>query len=184
VRWEDELWEVVAAGELPEGGARYDLASWDDQYAIRVLLPYDETSETGRETDARDLVRRRTAGWLTLLLAPAAGLLPGRVQERLGTELGIRATALTLASTVLPLAVGSYALLMTLAAAFGAGVRLGGPAFAPLFPLLSYFMPESLLRFGVALAQDRPVGSLLGLPLYFLARATGLVSPPPTPPDV
>lgn len=182
VRWEDELWEVVAAGELPAGGARYELAPWDDRNAIRVLLPYDETSEAEREADAHDLARRRAAGWLALLLAPAAGLLPGRVQERLGTELGIRATALTLASTLLPMAVGTYALLMTLAAGFGAGLRLGGPAFAPLFPLLAYFMPESLLRLGVALAQDRPVGSLLGLPLYVLARGTGLVGPPPTPP--
>ncbi|MBK9375982.1 MAG: hypothetical protein IPN03_20260 [Holophagales bacterium] len=182
VRWEDELWEVVAAGQLPEGGALYDLAPWDERNAIRLLLPYDETSETEREADARDLARRRAAGWLALLLAPVAGLLPGRVQERLGTELGIRATALTLASTVLPMAVGTYALLMTLAAGFGAGMRLGGPAFAPLFPLLAYFLPESLLRLGVALAQDRPVGSLLGLPLYLLARWTGLVGPPSTTP--
>jgi hypothetical protein len=182
VRWEDELWEVIAAGEPPAGGAHYELAPWDDRNAIRLLLPYDETSEIEREADARDLARRRAAGWLALLLAPAAGLLPGRIQERLGTELGIRATTLTLASTVLPMAAGTYALLMTLAAGFGAGVRLGGPAFAPLFPLLAYFMPESLLRLGVALAQDRPAGSLLGLPLYLLARGTGLVGPPPTTP--
>jgi hypothetical protein len=43
-------------------------------------------------------------------------------------------------------------------------------------------MPESLLRFGIALAQERPVGSLLGLPLYLLARAVGLVGPPPESP--
>ncbi|HYN43080.1 MAG TPA: hypothetical protein VE129_14990, partial [Thermoanaerobaculia bacterium] len=45
VRWEDDLWEVVAAADLSAGGARYDLAPWNDQHAIRVLLPYDETSE-------------------------------------------------------------------------------------------------------------------------------------------
>lgn len=181
VRWEDELWEVVAARELPEGGARYDLAPWDDQHAIRVLLPYDETSEAERDADARDVGRRRAAGRLTLFLAPVAGLLPGCVQERLGTELGIRATTLTIASVFVPMAAGTYALLMTMAAGFGAGVRLGGPTLEPLFPLLIYFLPESLLRFGVAMAQDRPVGSILGLPLYLLARATGLVGPPPSP---
>lgn len=183
VRWEDDLWEVVAVADLPAGGARYDLAPWDDQHAIRVLLPYDDTSEAERDADARDVGRRRAAGRLTLLLAPVAGLLPGRVQERLGSELGIRAATLTLASVFVPMAAGTYALLMTLASGFGAGVRLGGPAFEPLFPLLAFFLPESLLRFGVAMAQDRPVGSILGLPLYLLARATGLVRPPPSPPE-
>ena len=62
------------------------------------------------------------------------------------------------------------------------GYRLEGPALAPFLPLLVYFLPESLLRLGIALAQDRPVGSLLGLPLYPLARATGLVGPPPESP--
>lgn len=182
VRWGGDLWEVVTAGDLPAGGARYELAPWDDRNAIRVLLPYDEKSEAQRDADARDVGRRRVAGWLTLLLAPVVGLLPGRVQERLGVELGIRATALTLCSAVIPMAVGTYALLMTLAAGFGAGVRLGGPAVDTFLPLVAYLMPESLLRFGVALAQERPVGSLLGLPLYVLARATGLVGPPPALP--
>ena len=179
VRWEDALWEVVAARDTPGSGVSYELAPWDDQHAIRILLPYDETSEAERSADARDVGRRQAAGWLTLLLAPVTGLLPGRIQERLEVELGIRATTLTVASAIVPMAVGTYALLMTLAAGFGAGVRLGGPNFAPLFPLLSYLLPESLLRFGVAVAQDRPVGSLFGLPLYLLARATGLVGPPP-----
>jgi len=178
IRWEDDLWEVVAAGAGPAEGSWYELAPWDDQHAIRVLLPYDETSEAERSADARDVGRRRAAGWLALFLAPVTGLLPGRVQERLGVELGIRATTLTLASVFVPLAAGTYALLMTLAAGFGAGVQLGSPASGPLLPFLVYFFPESLLRFGVALAQDRPVGSLLGVPLYVFARAAGLIAPP------
>lgn len=183
IRWEDALWEVVTARDTPGSGASYELAPWDDQHAIRVLLPYDETSEAERLADARDVARRRAAGRLTLLLAPVAGLLPGRVQERLGTELGIRAATLTLASVFVPMAAGTYALLMILASGFGAGIRLGGPAVEPLLPLLAFFLPESLLRLGVAMAQDRPVGSILGLPLYLFARATGLVEPPPSPPE-
>lgn len=181
VRWEDDLWEVVAAREAPGGGVWYDLCPWDDQQAIRVLLPYDDTSEAERDADARDVGRRRALGRLTLLLAPVAGLLPGRVQEHLEVELGIRASVLTLASTLAPMAVGTYALLMMLASGLGAGVQLGGPAVEPLLPLLSYFMPESLLRFGVAMAQGRPIGSILGLPLYLLGRAAGFVPPPPAP---
>lgn len=178
VRWEDDLWEVVSAEEA-EGGVRYELEPWDDRHAIRVLLPYDETSEVEREADGRDQERRRGLRWLSLLLAPLAGLLPGRVQERLETELGLRGTTLTLASIPAPMAVGTYALLMTLASGFGAGIRIGGPAVEPLLPLLACFLPESLLRLGVAMGQGRPIGSVLGLPLYPLARWAGFIEAPP-----
>ncbi len=168
--------------ELPGGGVRYELSRWDDRNAIRVLLPYDETSEAGRETDARDLGRRRAAGWLSLALSPVVGLLPGRVQERLGIELGLDATTLSIASFPLPLAAGTWALLMTLAAGFGSGLRLGGPAIVPFLPLVSLLLPESLFRFAIAFAKGRPVGSVLGLPLYLLARGAGLIGPPPVMP--
>jgi len=178
VRWEEDLWEVVAAEETAGGGARYELARWDDQHAIRLLLPYDETSEAERASDARDLARRRSGAWAAWLLSPLVGLLPGRVQERLELELGVRATALTLASIPAPFAVGTFALLMTLASGFGPGLQMAGPAFEPLFPLLSLLLPESLLRLAVGMAQGVPIGSVLGLPLYVLGRATGLVDRP------
>lgn len=182
VRWEDELWEVVVAEARPGGAVRYELARWDDQHAIRVLLPYDETSEAERAADARDVGRRRVAAWIAFLLAPVVGLLPGRVQERLGLELGIRASRLTLASILVPFAVGTYSVVMSLAAGFGAGTRLATVDPGPLLPFLSYFLPESFLRLAVVLAQDRPIGSILGIPLYLLARVTGLVGPEPAPP--
>ena len=182
VRWEDALWEVVSASELPDGGVSYDLAPWDERDAIRVLLPYDETSEAEREADRRDLGRRRGARALVLFLSPVVGLLPGCVQERLGTELGLEPTTLSLASIPAPLAAGTYALLMTLAAGFGPGLRMDGPTIGPFLPLVSVLFPESFVRVAVAVAQGRPVGSVLGVPLYLLARATGLVGPPPPTP--
>ena len=182
VRWEDAIWEVVSAEATPAGTFRYELTPWDDQHAIRVLLPYDETSEVEREADARDVGRRHVAGWTALLLSPVVGLLPGRVQDRLGLELGIRASRLTLASIFVPFAAGTYAVVMSLAAGFGAGLQVACLGLEPLLPLVSFFLPESLLRLGVVLAQDRPVGSLLGVPLYLLARVTGLVGPEPSPP--
>lgn len=181
VRWEGGLWEVLSAEEVGGGDLRYELVPWDDRNAIRVLLPYDETSEAEREADGRDLERRRGLGRLALLLAPLAGLLPGRVQERLETELGVRGATLTLASVLAPMAVGTYALLMILVAGFSVGLRTGGPNAEPLLPFLAYFLPESLLRLGVALSQGRPIGSILGLPLYPVARWTGLVERPPAP---
>lgn len=182
VRWEEALWEVVSASELPGGGASYDLAPWDDRNAIRVLLPYDDASEAEREADHRDLGRRRRARRLVLFLSPVVGLLPGRVQEALGRELGIQPAALSLASIPAPLAAGTFALLMTLAAGFGPGLQLDGPAIGPLLPLVSILFPESFVRVAVAVAQGRPIGSVLGVPLYLLARATGLVGPPPATP--
>ena len=166
VRWEDDLWEVLSVEETAAGTYRYELA------------PYDEASEAARAADRRDLGRRRQAGRVVLLLAPVAGLLPGRVQERLGSELGLRASRLTLVSIVLPAAAGFFALVMTMAAGFAPGLQMDGPVLAPMLPFLAYFFPESLVRFIVVMAQDRPLGSLLGVPLYLLGRAAGLIAPP------
>ena len=178
VRWEDELWEVVAAEARPDGGVRYELAPWDDQHAIRVLLPYDETSEAERAADVRHVRRRRVSAWAAFALAPVVGLLPGRVQESLALELGIRASRLTLASILAPAAVGFHALVTTMVAGFAPGLQAAGPSVGPLLPLVAYFFPEALVRFIVVMAQDRPVGSLLGVPLYLAGRVTGLVPPP------
>jgi hypothetical protein len=178
IRWEDDLWEVLSAEETAAGTFRYELAPWDEQLAIRVLAPYDEASEAARAADRSDLGKRRKARGAVVLLAPVAGLLPGRVQERLGAELGLRASRLTLCSIVAPAAVGFFALVMTMAAAFAPGLQTAGPIVGPLLPLLAYFFPESLVRFLVAMAQDRPIGSLLGVPFYLAGRAAGVIPPP------
>lgn len=178
VRWEDDLWEVVAVEEVSGGSVRYELAAWDDQQAIRLLLPYDEASEAARSADRLDIRKRNGARTVVLLLAPLAGLLPGRVQERLGTELGLRPAHLTLASLPLPAAAGFFALVLMMAAAFAPGLRMAGPDVGPLLPYVAYLFPESLVRFLVVMAQDRPLGSVLGLPIYLASRAAGLVPPP------
>lgn len=178
VRWEDAIWEVVSAEATPAGTFRYELTPWDDQHAIRVLAPYDEASEAARAADRRDVGRRKGARRIVLLLAPVAGLLPGRVQERFETELGLRATTLTLASLVAPVVVGFLSLVLTVSAGFAPGLGMEGPDASPLLPLLACLFPESLVRFVVAMAQGRPIGSLLGAPLYILGRAAGWVPPP------
>jgi len=187
IRWEEELWEVVDAGDAPGGGAWYELARWDDRHAIRLVLPYDETSEADGAEARRDVARRGAARLVALLLSPVVGLLPGHVQDRLEVELGVRGTTLTLASIPAPLAVGVGALLAMLASLVGAAqvaARDGTvPAEAPVGPILVvlvYLLPESLARFAIAMAQGRPMGSVLGLPLYALARLARL-APAPAP---
>lgn len=185
IRWEEEFWEVVAAGDTPGGGAWYELAPWDDRHAIRLVLSYDEASESGRTKDRRDLERRRVGRVVALLLSPVVGLLPGHVQERLEVEAGVRGTTLTLASIPAPLAVGVAALLAMLASLVGAAhvaARSGtAPAEAPVEPLLGflvYLLPESLARFAIAMGPGRPIGSVLGLPFYAVARLAGLAPAP------
>jgi len=187
IRWEEELWEVVAAGDAPGGGAWYELARWDDQHAIRLVLSYDEPGEAGREEDRRDVRRRGGARLVALLLSPVVGLLPAHVQARLEFEVGVRGTTLTLASIPAPLAVGVAALLAMPASLVGAAhvaARAGtAPAETPVEPLLVflvYLLPESLARFAVAMGPDRPMGSILGLPLYAAVRLARL-APAPAP---
>jgi len=185
IRWEEELWEVVDAGDALGGGAWYELARWDDRHAIRLVLPYDETSEADGAEARRDVARRGGARLVALLLSPVVGLLPGHVQGRLEVELGVRGTTLTLASIPAPLAVGVGALLAMLASLVGAAqvaARTGTvPAEAPVGPILVfliYLLPESLARFAIAMGQGRPMGSVLGLPLYAAARLAGLAPAP------
>ena len=187
VHWEEELWEVVAAGDAPGSGAWYELARWDDQHAIRLVLSYDEASEAGRAEARRDVQRRGAARLVALLLSPVVGLLPAHVQARLEVELGLRGTTLTLASIPAPLAVGVAALLAMLASLVGAAhvaARSGtASAEAPVEPLLVflvYLLPESLARFAIAMGPGRPMGSVLGLPLYAAARLARL-APAPAP---
>ena len=83
---------------------------------------------------------------------------------------------LTLASVLAPFAAGTFALLMTLASGFGAGAATRRTGLRSRSSRSSpYLLPESLLRLVVAMGQGRPIGSVLGLPLYLLARLTGLV---------
>jgi hypothetical protein len=187
IRWEEELWEVVDAGDAPGGEAWYELARWDDQHAIRLVLPYDEASEAGRAEARRDVQRRGATRIVALLLSPVVGLLPAHVQARLEVELGVRGTTLTLASIPAPLAVGVAALLAMLASLVGAAhvaARAGAaPVEAPVEPFLVflvYLLPESLARFAIAMGPDRPMGSVLGLPLYAAARLARL-APAPAP---
>ncbi|MDX9734235.1 MAG: hypothetical protein RBU36_08920 [Thermoanaerobaculia bacterium] len=187
VRWEEELWEVVAAGDTPEGGAWYELAPWDDQHAIRVLFPYDDSSEAIRSEDRREAERRRVGRVVALLLSPVVGLLPGHVQERLEVQMEVRATTLTLASIPLPFGVGVVALLAVLMSLVGAAYVAAGtgraPAEAPIgsfLLFLVYLFPESLARFAIAMGQGRPMGSVLGLPLFAIVRLAGL-APAPAP---
>ena len=179
VRWGGEIWEVRELDETKDGRWKYTLAPWDDAFAIRSLVPYDEEAETARAAQRRTEVRNAGIRVVALATAPLSGLLPGRIQELLETECGVRSTLLTGASLPIPLAIGTYALVMTFAGAFGPALVGASPSGGLLSPLLVYFFVESLLRLAVLVTQDRPIGSILGVPLGVAARAMRLLPSEP-----
>ncbi len=168
VRWEDELWEVVLAAELPRGGARYELCRWDARHAARHVETYDEATER-RLAASQAADRRRRRGWVrAFFLSPVFGHLPAGDQQRLEDETAFPATAMTIVSAAPFFVFGVVSLISLLA-----GVA-GGAGILPVWAAVSgvYFLAESAGRISVAVAQGRPIGSLAG---EAFARLLGLL---------
>jgi hypothetical protein len=160
VSWDGEIFEVRAAEPLPGGGVRYRLEPWRDEHAIRRMEHYDAANEAARAADRTDQRRRVGARGLSIVLAPLAGLLPGRVQERMETEVGAPAVAMTVSSAVPLLLLGVWGAVQR---AVG-GQLSGGPELPewllPSMPVAMYLVLESVLRLTSAIAMARPMGSL------------------------
>ena len=163
VSWEGAIYEVVDVRVLPDGGVRYALAPWTEGVAIRSIERYDEDSEGARDRERRrrrDAVHRRHAA---ILLAPLLGHLPGPVQERMESEFGAPANAMTWASTLPLLLLGMVGLIAAVA-------RVAGGTIAPLPeppPAVSlYLVAESSARLAIVVSQGRPAGSLPGALVY------------------
>ncbi|MFI5181178.1 MAG: hypothetical protein ACHQPI_07290 [Thermoanaerobaculia bacterium] len=158
IHWEEELWEVVSALDLPGGGARYGLARWDERHAARLVVRYDETSEQ-RLAEGRRSDRHRSRGWVrALVLSPFYGLLPAPAQHRIEDETAFPATVLTVVSALIGFFYGMVSLISILSAS------MGGASILPMWAAIPgiYFLVESGARGAVAIAQGRPVGSILG----------------------
>jgi hypothetical protein len=189
VRWETELFEVVDAITRGDGTVAYRLEPWPDRHTVRSIRNYDEASEAGQEAIRKDLKKRVRQRRLSILFSLFLGHLPGVVQERMESNFGAPAVAMTVVSALPLFALGIVSFLFTLAAAFGAGYSAAGvpglenapdsiPRLLPL-PLSAYLAIESGVRLGIAFIQARPVGSLPGTLLYEIWRiASGL--PPPS----
>jgi hypothetical protein len=158
VAWQERIYEVRVAEPLPDGGARYRLAPWEEGQTIRRFERYDEDSERGRaaaRVDAETGARKRR---LSILLAPLAGLLPGTVQKAMESEFGAPATGMTV-SSALPLFVigflGMFGHILGMA-----GGTLAWPGWvAPPLPIALYLFGESALRLASAIAGGEPMGS-------------------------
>jgi len=167
VLWDEQYFEVVAAEPLPQG-VRYTLEPWREHHAMRVTARYDADSEAQLAAEWRAALarerKRKTAGALALL----TGHLPAIVQERIGSELGVIASSMTMMSLLSELG------LLFLTIAFMVTEKMAQrpiPAWAIV--VAAFFFFETALRFLVVFTQRRPAGSSLGVIAYIIYWLAG-----------
>ena len=161
VLWEEQYFEVVSA--LPSGtGVRYVLEPWRDEHIMRTVERYDAAGEDAREAEHRaDAARSRGRGAANLA-GILLGHLPAAVQERLGSELGVIPTRLTLISLLIP----PIAIAFILIEHVGRQLDRERPLPAIVLFLAGYFFIETALRLNIVLSQSRPIGSAAGYLAY------------------
>ena len=163
VLWDDQYFEVVAADALPAGGVRYQLAPWPDEHTFRVFTVYDEASEARLLADhqaaAVQRARSRTASFSSMLL----GHLPGRVQNRLANDYGLFPARMTILSGIPPLLLVLVCVLASVEALLH---ERPSPIPAGLIFFAGFMFADAIIRFYVAMSQNRGVGSILGTLLY------------------
>ncbi|MBV8517161.1 MAG: hypothetical protein JO197_07115 [Acidobacteria bacterium] len=178
VFWDEQYFEVLDAKPQPRG-VLYVLAPWSDAHTIRTFAPYDDASEARLATEAEAAARRQKQSFAAQLSGVLLGHLPAAVQDRIGSELGVAPSRMTLLSCVIgPL---------TLGACFWkwSGAALAQqPSPVPLWAWLvaGALMLDSIIRFLIVFAQDRAAGSLPGIFVYIAIwlvapKRVGLVSP-------
>ncbi|MCK6684064.1 MAG: hypothetical protein L6R30_16805 [Thermoanaerobaculia bacterium] len=175
VIWEDDIWEVLEVDEMPGFGVQYRLAPWDEQHAIRLPLRYCQESEARRQSAKREDNRALLIRLVLWATAPASGLLPGHVQERFSRLYGSPFVALAWISMILPMIWGTISVLaLMLAIVNPAAVSGLAPGGAAPLAFGGYLFIETLVRFGVAMTDGRPTGSILGvLPYWIFIKIRG-----------
>ena len=179
VYFDGRYYEVIAARQVADTFSYY-LAPWDDTQVLRRVVELSPAVSATEAAARARAARERAAAQSILWLAPLVGLLPAELQERLERRHGVPASRLTAWSAAPLLAVSAGAFVLGLGQAFAVGFQTGGEA--PRWqPVASYFMIESLLRLGAALAAGEANGSLpvvLAFRLRDLLRRSPRDAPP------
>lgn len=185
VQWGDEYFEVVSA-TASGSGVRYVLEPWREENVMRSVDVYDDASEALREEEHHAALRREKHRRTANLLGVLTGNLPGPVQERMGSELGVVPTRLTLASLILPMTfVGFFAFERV-----DRYMEREPPLPGWLNALAVYLLAESIIRLYVSVSQNRPLGSAIGYVVYSLSPKPPVTQPSrdrlklEVPPDV
>lgn len=171
VAWDGSIYEVITVEADVGGAVRYRLAPWDERNILRASQAYDARSEEARERARRETRKRARKRRLSILIAPLAGHLPARVQERMEQDFDAPATVLTIVSAAPLFAFGALCNLFLAVTMFGDGSAV--PLSIPVLLAGEYLFAESALRLGSALAGSRPAGSLLGTIAYEAWQAIG-----------
>lgn len=162
VLWEEQYFEVVAAEPLPQG-VRYTLEPWREHHAMRVTSRYDADSEAALAGEWRAArmreQKRRTAGVLSLF----TGHLPAIVQERIGSEVGVLPSRMTMMGLV-----SELLLLLLVVAYIVTEVMALRHVPVSAVVVLSFLLFETGIRFLIVWTQHRPAGSSLGVLAYIV----------------
>ena len=162
VEWDGRMLEVVEASASGEG-VRYVLLPWREDHVIRTLDQYDAESEQRRIDDFERAKRQRAASAASRWSGVLLGHLPEPVQNRLRNELGVDPARMTLLSCIPPFIVLAICVLD----AVDATMKFTKPRIPGVITVAAGLMVvESLLRFFVAMSQNRGMGSVIGFVAY------------------
>lgn len=159
VLWDGEYFEVITAERASETAVRYVLEPWRDDHVIRDFQHYDEATEAHRIADHRAAAAQRKKSVLSRLSGIVLGHFPAHVQDHLQNEFGVMPSRMTIASCIPSL------VLLGACVWFESEARLErveSPVPFWLGPLALLLVLESAVRFLVAMAQNRGMGSMLG----------------------
>ncbi len=190
VLWDEQYYEVVSAEPMPAGGVRYVLERWREEHTIRVFDLYSAESEARLLADHLAARKQRRSTFGAQCAGVLLGNLPADVQQRIANDLGVSPFAMTVLSTIPSVILAGTCVYLRV------GMLLGDDGTAVpfwLFVLALLWFAESLLRFYVAMSQNRGAGSLAGAIVHAIFRpreavrdARGTFQPPraDVPPDV
>jgi hypothetical protein len=167
VYYEDRWYEVITIDQ-DANRWRYLLGPWPVDESIRAPAELSVATATAARQAIVQARRREDLAWALFLLLPLVGALPARDQERIESELGIRASWATMASAFLGLGLGAAGTLLLFAKSRGHDLGLVGELMlldTPFALVWIWLVPESIIRLGA----HPPVGSLpMALPVAAL----------------
>ncbi len=168
VVWREEMFEVVAGGEVVDGAARWTLRPWGAA-AARGIFVLDASGVAGIAQHAAERGRAQATHDLLTIIEPIAGLAPRAWQERWQRENGFHALRATFVGGLITAGVGVVGAMQLMASMFGgAGFLPDGMAWlGDVAPIL---VGEGAYRVACVVAFQRPAGSMVTWPLGFVRR--------------
>jgi hypothetical protein len=161
IKYQDVLYAIAKREQTPSGW-QYDLIPWPNGEMARRTIALSREFwlqlEAEKRIEQEERRRDRIARGLGFLIA----FLPASIQERISEEYDYDAPGWTKINSAVIGAIAAFSTLlnnviMPIVAGFG---YAAAPATGLTFWLFPYLLLDSFLRFGTAIAGDRPLGLL------------------------